>query len=251
MSNDLQSKVMVVINDWIAKDYMFSAFDVTKKLRHQGDSVSHWEVRNIIRDEFNNGSMGSYIRSLVKVAIDNTFVYHSLTQDSDSYNSDWQNSDPTQDLIKPKSQSALSSQSAQFVKIVPNQPTKVTVLNPLNLQTFFNPYNKPTPQPSDDVVQLTSDVRLNIGPKLLSAIGARQNDNIELEMNNNKLEIGVFSSLTNIYPTSKTKALYQVNNDSRIRISGSVLAHFFGRTFDNSSKFKVTTQSNKILVEEV
>ncbi len=66
---------------------MFTAFDITNMVRQRGKQVRHGEVRDVVHELFQNGSMGaSYERSVVDVgAPSKPFVYHPFSADPNSY----------------------------------------------------------------------------------------------------------------------------------------------------------------------
>ncbi len=62
---------------------MFTAFDITSLVRQRGKQVRHGEVRDVVHDLYQNGSMGaSYERSVVDIgAPSKPFVYHRFSDD--------------------------------------------------------------------------------------------------------------------------------------------------------------------------
>ena len=62
-----QSTVEEVIDQFVSEDGVFSAFDVTKKIRESGDA-RHYNVKKIVHDLYLSGQLGNntYSRELVQ-----------------------------------------------------------------------------------------------------------------------------------------------------------------------------------------
>jgi len=204
---------MKVIDAWQSDVKMFTAFDVTKQLRKDGESVAHWEVRDEVRRLFAIGEFGTnYDRQLVNVMGNSTFVYFDSTTgaDPDMYDPQWLNN-------------AASTPSTPFDAPIPASPTVAPSVGAPATQHIAN---------------LTGENRLNISSVLLRKMGAQPGDLVDVET-----VIG-FSvsvpaiivkrcSIHNLYPQSQI-----VDTDGRIRISGRTLTKAFG-PIQNKSSFIV------------
>lgn len=225
MCQDLNKKVSTIVNDWITKGYMFSAFDVTKTLRNIGESVAHWEVRNEVRDQYGTGNMGSYMRTLITVGSNpsETFIYHQYTSDPNTYDSDWQNSDPTQDKNKVKT----SGSGVTAASITTSTPVASIKHN-------------------DDKVHLTKENRLNISSDLIDSMGLVNGDIVAVE---GIIVNGIPMAEIKLFQPSYTYvAQYIVDNDSRIRLSSKTLKKVFGNVGSTYSVI-YNVASNSVTVE--
>lgn len=78
MCNDLDTIKIIEdkVNEFVKAGIMFSAYDVTKSLRADGEKVFHRDVRDVVRNMFANGDMGDYGRQNYTLNNgDVTFVY--------------------------------------------------------------------------------------------------------------------------------------------------------------------------------
>ena len=77
--------VKEVIADKISRDVMFTAFDITKELRKNGNKVRHGNIRSIVHDLFRNGEINGYTRTIIDINGDRPFVYHPISSDASLY----------------------------------------------------------------------------------------------------------------------------------------------------------------------
>jgi len=77
--------VKEVISDKISKDIMFTAFDITKELRKNGNKVRHGNIRSIVHDLFRNGEINGYTRTIIDINGERPFVYHPISSDASLY----------------------------------------------------------------------------------------------------------------------------------------------------------------------
>lgn len=82
--DDIQD-IKGVVNDLMSKNEMFTAYDVTKELRHSGKSVKHYEVKEIVHAMYNDNEMGTYRKGLASFGNPPPFVYHPDGVNPDTY----------------------------------------------------------------------------------------------------------------------------------------------------------------------
>ena len=256
MSNQLKNTVEAIISEWTNKGYMFSAFDVTKKVRHGGTTAAHWEVRDLVRNEFHNGNMSTYIRTLVTLPSSESFVYHPITADSSKYNADWFTTDPTQDNMISKGVKTqgmptnvctipnifASTFAAGNVKAPGFPAGKLTTLSGSTVSTVST--GSPVPIGSvSKSLNFTNDLRLNIGPEFIKHI---KSDEVQVAEKAGNLEI------TGFYGSKTDKKIhchyYKVNQDQRIRIPSVVIENMLGHVVPALTDFSVSLQNDKIVI---
>ena len=240
MSADLQVKVETVVNEWMKNGFMFSAYDVTQKIRLNGDWVRHHAVRDIVLNLFNDKKMDDYAKTLVVVSSstngDSTFVYHHPSSDANIYQSDWVVNNPLQTGIKyvsststsvsaPKSSVTSSVQSVSVNSITVYKTRENRINIPLKLVDSLK-----TSWETDDI------------------IAAYKNVDNTMTLERIK-DYTPFDDINTLYPNAK---FYYVNDDRRIRVSSIALKKVFGNV-DHTSQFKVSIASNNenLLVEPV
>jgi hypothetical protein len=80
-----------IMSDFMVKGESFTAFDVTKELRADGQDARHYKVKSDVHRVFLNGGMSpfGYTRTLVTLDLGNddadAFVYHDQTVDPYNY----------------------------------------------------------------------------------------------------------------------------------------------------------------------
>ena len=77
--------VKEVIEDKISHDVMFTAFDITKELRKNGNKVRHGNIRSIVHNLFRNGEINGYTRTIIDINGERPFVYHPISSDASLY----------------------------------------------------------------------------------------------------------------------------------------------------------------------
>ena len=85
---DMETKVSSIVNVLVNDGEMFTAFDVTKKIREEGIWAEHSDVRAIVHGMFELGDLSGtgYARTLVPIPGKiPAFCYHLHTDDPDDY----------------------------------------------------------------------------------------------------------------------------------------------------------------------
>jgi len=82
-----QTAVTDAANDFISQGKMFTAYDVTRKVRAMNIQVFHKDVREVVRDMFSTGQMQNYSKRLMPIpsSPNPAFVYHPVTDDPANY----------------------------------------------------------------------------------------------------------------------------------------------------------------------
>jgi antitoxin component of MazEF toxin-antitoxin module len=82
-----QTAVTDAANDFISQNKMFTAYDVTRKVRAMNVNVFHKDVREVVRDMFSTGQMQNYSKRLMPIpsSPNPAFVYHPVTDDPANY----------------------------------------------------------------------------------------------------------------------------------------------------------------------
>ena len=237
MCQDLSNKVRTIVTDWVAKGYMFSAFDVTKSLRNMGESVAHWEVRNEVRDQYGTGNLGGHIRTLITVGVSETFIYHPYTSDPFGYDIAWQDNDPTQDKSNGKAVSTnitIASPTSSVAQNIPSTSTRVTY--------------------SDGKLHLTkSERRLNIPAHLLYALDIEPGDVVVVDkifVGNSPKAVLTKAHKNNCLPSGATQVnLHVMGNETRVRLSEKTLIDVFGSKMSDEYNWNFDGVNKQIIVE--
>jgi len=86
--DELEMEVKGIVDGLVGKGEMFTAFDVTRRLRADGFWVEHRDVKDVVHGMFERGSLSGtgYVRTLVPVPSKSpAFVYHLYTQNAQDY----------------------------------------------------------------------------------------------------------------------------------------------------------------------
>jgi len=82
-----QTAVTDAANGFISQNKMFTAYDVTRRVRAMNIRVFHKDVREVVRDMFSTGQMQNYSKRLMPIpsSPNPAFVYHPVTDDPANY----------------------------------------------------------------------------------------------------------------------------------------------------------------------
>tara|TARA_R110000824_G_scaffold12226_5_gene53501 strand:- start:532 stop:1248 length:717 start_codon:yes stop_codon:yes gene_type:complete len=101
MNNTAKTAADTVIATFNSDQTIFTAYDVTRKIRDKGEKAYHSEIRDLVTNTFNNGSITLYDRTSVDLGGGiQALVYHPNGTDPNSYDKDWIDNDPTQAKVK-------------------------------------------------------------------------------------------------------------------------------------------------------
>jgi len=216
---NIQSETEKVVNELTRNRKLFSAYDVTRIMRHRldGENVSHNEVKNKVHEMYENDEMGIYERTQVNIGRRIApFIYHLNHQDPDTeYDKDWVDSylpTQTQTVISPIDGSPLdddddddsTTQTVQSQNVQVQRVNSQTVANRVqSLSDGFKTFS------------VTKEGRLNIPVKMLKHFPPHAHISQSVARKDGK-NVNALSISTN--PINSIKS-YKVDVDGRIRIS--------------------------------
>jgi len=230
-----KSKVGAVVNDFVSKGYMFTAWDITKFLR-KNDRVSHRDVQDAVREIWNSGSMTDYTRDTKDVGAPVApFVYYHQNADVNDYQTDWMDNNPTQNGMK---NDGVVSTIPSGTVTNPSAPVVPLTLGGTSLSSNPLALNGPVRSTSTTVVtkSVTSEGRLNIPIKMVQASGFPKGAVVVATVENGSIVIENKRNLVNTEPVF-------VNYDSRARISRTLLD-----CISSGDTFRIERNGAKILV---
>lgn len=74
-----------MINEKIAARKPFTAYDITRDVRSQGNAVEHYLYKEVVHDLFVNGQMDDYVRTLKQSPTGPCFLFHGPEFDASTY----------------------------------------------------------------------------------------------------------------------------------------------------------------------
>lgn len=200
--------VVTVVDGFVSKGFMFTAFDVTKFLRASGNQIHHSDVNTAVKQMFRHGEITGYDRAVKDIGAPVApFVYFHPNSDVDKYSPDWIDNDPTQDNMKNDVNDGASTVAGVA------QPTASS-------------YGKVTPVKATHTVKASlpkgvqgvdKEGRLYIAPVVTQSAGLLPKQTVWIVTDNStKLVINT--------KTSSGAWGVTVNSDGRIRVCRSVLS---------------------------
>ena len=237
-----KNKVEVVVNDFVSKGYMFTAWDVTKSLRNSGERISHRDVQDTVKDMWNIGSMTDYTRDTKHIGAPIApFVYYHQNSDVNDYQADWMENNTDQDGMKNDGVDPSLISSPVTI------PVPVSVSTPIPTTVNANgPVNSPvrTTSVMSVVREVTNENRLNIPIKMLEAAGfifAQHTDFVATIVNKNSIVIENKNSCFNNRIVDDF--IINMTSDGRIRLSRDILD-----CISVGDKFNIERNGAKIIV---
>jgi hypothetical protein len=191
MSNDPVSKIITATVDGFVKDgKMFTAFDVTTKIRSMGVYCKHnavkADIHSAMADVIDDGSEG-YEKTLADVdATNRAFVYHKSTDDPHTY--------------------YQSTDSSATTPATPVAPKTVVA---------------PTPKLQGTPLNRDKRGRVCLPADMLRDIGATVGKKVEIAPQSGKISVSTYNHVNPL--SSKNSHVYKVDRDNNVRISASVL----------------------------
>ncbi len=235
---DMQIETMAedVVAQMVCDGFMFTAFDVTKKVREslgEGTFVSHSDVNRLVQEKFFNGDLDPYVRDILTISVNGVdsspWIYHSPNSPANIYDPSWIENNPTQ--IGTKSDMSKPYSSIYIPTVFDVGGSSAVSDGTLTVGV------------SDgvDTVKVTSEKRLNIPLKIVEDCGLTPNELISVSIDNNEIKLskGILTSYSHVI---------QVNRDGRIRLGNSILNKIAS---SNVAEFKVRSENNEIFVQAV
>ncbi len=226
MDKQIETTVEDVVSQMVCDGFMFTAFDVTRKVREtlgKGTFVSHSDVNCLVQEKLANGDLDPYVRDIVTIGVNGVdsspWIYHSPNSLANIYDPLWMKDNPTQIGMKA-------------VSPVPSH---------VYIPSVFDVGGSSAVSDGVDTVKVTSEKRLNIPLKIVEDCGFMPNEFVSVFVDNNELRVSHDVFVTDSH-------VIKVNADGRIRISNSMLSEIAS---SNVTEFKVRSENNEIFVQAV
>ena len=214
------TEVTDVVQELIDGEFMFSAYDVTKIIRHRSanKNIQHRTIRAEVHQVYENNDMGIYDRTQVTVGAGAPFVYHESSDDPQSYSriADWvddYNRSCDKATLVPSLTTALSLNLDANTPVVPDAPKVDPIpVNTVGVNTLQSGYT---------TVKTTSESRLSIPTEMLKGFGNEAFVSQSI-VSQNGANINALS-VTSVRPQGEVINRYKINKDGRLRISEKTL----------------------------
>jgi len=236
MDTQIETTVEDVVSDMLVNGFMFTAFDITKKVREtlgKGTFVSHSDVNRLVQEKLANGDLDPYVRDMITISIDGVdvrpWIYHSPASPANVYDPLWMENNPTQigmksDMTKPYPTVYIPSVfDVGGSSAISDGTLSVGVSDGV------------------DTVKVTSERRLNIPLKIVEDCSFMPNEFVSVFVDNDELRVSHDVFVTDSH-------VIKVNADGRIRISNSMLSEIAS---SNVTEFKVRSENHEIFVQAV
>lgn len=234
-----KSKVEVVVNDFVSKGYMFTAWDVTKFLRNSGERISHRDVQDAVKEIWNGACMTDYTRDTKHIGAPVApFVYYHQNSDVNDYQADWMENNSNQDGMK--NDGVVSTVPVPANVVAPVVPVVSTSTGGISSPLASNSPVR-TRSVTSVVREVTYEGRLNIPVKMLEVAGFAVGTNVTASIINPNMIV-----IENKNPSLNVVASFNVvtSNDGRIRLSRTIL----DKISSDADKFKIERAGAKIVV---
>lgn len=213
---DIKIETMIrdTVNGFVAKGYMFTAFDVTRFLRKAGESIRHGDVNDIVKSMYANSEMGQGLDQYQRDTKDlgkavAPFVYYHPYTDVNNYVADWIDSNPSQNGMKNDNVAVTTPPLVTPVPLV-SSVTPVASIAPVTLTAPVLPKG---------VRKVTTEGRLEVPLAEMIDAGLTSHDQVTVRKAGDVLEI---ESTKNSNYKGGGLTVY-VNADGRLRISRFIL----------------------------
>lgn len=232
-----KNKVETVVANLVSKGFMFTAWDITKFLRKNGDRISHRDVQDAVREIYQSGSMTDYVRDTKDVGAPVApFVYYHQHSDVINYQNDWVENNPDQDGMKNDEDDTATTAATPA-------PANIAVVGVIG-GTTTSPFVHNSSVRSTGVTSITREVtkeeRLNIPVKMLQDAGFPTDSYVTATVDNSSIVIEnknpSFGVATNAYDVGTCL-------DGRVRLSRSILD-----SISAGDKFQIERKGTKIVV---
>lgn len=224
-----------IVDELVAKLDMFSAYDVTRAAKQRGATENHFQMKSAVHSRWFDLQNNGYSRSLVPTPTGDTWLYHPVGADTQSY-IDRVNQGQSGNLPSPNTSPHLPSPNTSPAAPVATSPSLTSA--PASLSTSSGTSVKTATTDMDGRLPIYSDQLTEIGAKPLSVLF-------------------VFVPKTGAIIVTKgaSKSLgspiasYTVNKDGRVRLSSRILQAAFGTLTYKQYNIKTDLSENAIRVE--
>lgn len=226
--------ITAVIDKLIKTKKMFSAFDVTLKIRDMGVYCMHSalkkDIHSVMDDVMNDGST-NYIKTLVDTGTYRTFVYHLDTDSPHGYNSPVDPATGEERLVNSVDTGNLSEEKAE-------EKISKAMMKPDQTKWWLLDMNVTNTR----AVSRDGRGRICIPADMLRSIGATVGTAVIILPDTDKVVIKCYDPCQFI---PKDNYVYKVDRDNNVRISACILAKAnMGSLWTN--KFEIVQNDGEI-----
>lgn len=222
--------VKTVVDDFVSKGFMFTAFDVTKLLRAGGQSVRHSDVNDAVKQMYRDGEMNGYLRDTKDVGAPVApFVYYHQNADLSNYVTDWLENNPNQDGMKNDGDNDDGSGAGI------SQPTPSTYGATSIPSITTSSISSSLPKGAKNTDR---EGRLYINPVIVQQAGFRAKQKVDVTYDIDRIIVARLDG------TKVSSHVVSVNSDGRIRICPTIL-----RNLSPAKGYRVC--ANKDVIEVV
>lgn len=265
MDATMTQKVKNTVLDLVGRGFMFTAFDVTKVLRNDGDRVRHGDVNQAIQQMFTDNELGMYTRDTVNVGAPvQPWVYYHPYSDVANYRQDWVEANPDQTGMRHADGSATDDgdsnlstnavppvgtvahvQAAPSAPVTPSTTPPVAVAPGVTVGKVDASVTR-SMSSANRVYLPQNEGRLNIPPVLVRQI-AKSGDMIRVDCTIDYSAPANHQKRLVIAPASSGGRMdYMVNKDGRIRLSRSATAYLNG-----SGQYEIKLENGNLVVAAI
>lgn len=224
--------VKTVVDGFVAKGFMFTAFDVTKLIRASGNQIYHRDVTRAVQEMFRDGEMPDYEHDTFDVGAKVApFVYYHRNCDVANYQSDWIEKNPTQSGMLNDAASSTSGIAQPAPSSYGSAPAAIKPVG-----TVATPVSAVKTSLPKGVHATDKEGRLYIAPVVTQQAGLKPYQMVAVVGDGQKLVVTTSSNASGSWP-------YMVNSDGRIRICRSILSRI-----PKSVGYKVSASNGNIEV---
>jgi hypothetical protein len=210
----INREVENVVSELTRNSRLFTAYDVTRILRHRfdGEKIFHKEIKRAVHAVYDGDQMGIYSRSQIRVGAGQPFVYHLNQNDpSTDYNDAWVNA-----FLQ------LQASLSNPIDPITGQPVtpSVTPSAPVTVNSTKVASRTQALSNGGKTVKVTKEGRLNIPVDMLEGFSDTAYLSLTIARQG-KFNVDAIS-ITATKPMVALKA-YGINSDGRLRVSKKFL----------------------------
>lgn len=224
-----------IVDELVAKLDMFSAYDVTRAAKQRGATENHFQMKSAVHSRWFDLQNNGYSRSLVPTPTGDTWLYHPVGADTQSY-IDRVNQGQSGNLPSPNTSPHLPSPNTSPAAPVVTSPSLTSAT--ASLSTSSGTSVKTATTDTDGRLPIYGDQLVDIGAKPFSVVYVFvPKTGAILVAGQGRSNLG------------KPFASYTVNKDGRIRLSSRILQAAFGTLTYKQYNIKTDLSENAIRVE--